>query len=685
MDNATQSTLHDTLKPNMASGSRCSGIDKPQGHLAASANYFVVDPGFLATASMRPYQRTHQDPIYRPLRIYTLDPAASRLDGAVALLNVPFERLSSGPAGSILEVVDWDQTTGQFNKPVDLDNPRILIESGRAPSPSDPMFRQQMVYAVCASTYNAFRLALGRDPCWGFPAKLGQAHPKLRIRPQAFYERNAYYDSSAGELKFGYFAADGDVQGRNRPHGRVFTCLSHDIIVHEMTHALLDGLRTRFRLPTHPDVSAFHEGFADLVAILMHFSYSDVVHAAIERSGARLETDALLLSLATQFGHTTGSSGSLRSAIDPAGLGQQEEGSVPRYDEVGNEPHERGSLLVTAIFEAFATVLRRKTKRYLRLARLAPGEVPGPELAEILADQAGALASQFLSICIRAIDYCPPLDLRFGEYLRAMVTADFDLVQDDPLGYREAIIGSFARHRIYADDVPDLAEDSLLWRPPDREMEPIEALHFKELRFAGDPGRAADETELRRQAEALGTYVMRPGYARAFGCALPGDVRLMGDHVDPAVVGSIRSLRRVGPNRQVTFDSVAEITQRRWCRQSSGTLSEFFGGSTVILGPDGRVRYVIRKSVTDPRRIQAQADYFDGKGDSKGWTKRGRRRHLPRSSICHLFGKKVDDPNQQQGGGHYERQRTETPPGHDENRGDGSGSRGCGAVYGRGQ
>lgn len=643
MDDTTQLIPDGTVKPDMAPGSPCSEIDKAQGDLAASANYFVVDPVFLATNSMQPYQRAHLDPLHRPLRIYTLDPTASRLDGAVATLNLPFERLSSGPVSSILEVVDWDETTGQFNKPVDLDDPRILIESGRVPSPSDPMFRQQMVYAVCTSTYNAFRLALGRDPCWGFRARLGQACPKLRIRPQAFYERNAYYDSSVGELKFGYFDADENVQGRNRPQGRVFTCLSHDIIVHEMTHALLDGLRTRFRLPTHPDVAAFHEGFADLVAMLMHFSYSDVVHAAIERSGAKLETDALLLSLASQFGHTTGSGGPLRSAINTAGLGQHEERCIQGYDEAGDEPHARGSLLVTAIFEAFATVLRRKTKRYLRLARLAPGEAPGPELAEILADQASELASQFLSICIRAIDYCPPFDLRFGEYLRAVITADFDLVQDDPFGYREAIIDSFARRRIYADDVPDLAEDSLLWRPPDIEMEPIEALHFKNLRFAGDPGRAADETELRRQAEALGAYVMRPRYAQAFGCALPGDAQLKGDHVDPAVVGSIRSLRRVGPDRQVTFDTVAEITQRRWCRQSSGILSEVFGGSTVILGPDGRVRYVIRKSVKDQRRIQAEADYLDSKSDSKGWTKRGRRLHLPRSSRCQLFGQKVDE------------------------------------------
>jgi hypothetical protein len=646
VDNATQPILHNTLKPNVASGSLRSEFSRAQGNVAASANYFVVDPVFLATASMQPYQRTHQDPIWRPLRIYTLDPAASRLDGAVATLKVPFERLSSGPVGSILEVVDWNETTGQFNKPVDLDDSRILIESGQTPSPSDPMFRQQMVYAVCSSTYNVFRQALGRDPCWGFHARLGQACPKLRIRPQAFSDRNAYYDSSSGELRFGYFGADGDVQGRNRPHGRVFTSLSHDIIVHEMTHALLDGLRTRFRLPTHPDVAAFHEGFADLVAVLMHFSYSDVVHTAIERSGAKLETDALLLSLASQFGHTTGSGGPLRSAIDPAALGQHEERGIRRYDEVGDEPHERGSLLVTAIFEAFATVWRRKTKQYLRLARLAPGEAPSPELAKILADQASALASQFLSICIRAIDYCPPFDLRFGEYLRAVVTADFDLVPDDPFGYREAIIDAFARRRIYADDVPDLAEDSLLWRPPEREMEPIEALHFKELRFAGDPGRAADETELRRQAEALGAYVMQPGNARAFGCALPGDVRLKGDRVDPAIVGSIRSLRRIGPDRQVTFDIVAEITQRRWCKQNSGAVSETFGGSTVILGPDGRVRYVIRKSVTDQSRIQAQAGNLDGKDDSKGWTTRGRRRQLPRSRICHLFEQKVDDVQQ---------------------------------------
>ena len=116
MDDTTQLIPDGTVKPDMASGPPCSKIDNARDDLAASANYFVVDPVFLATACKQPYQRTQQDPLHRPLKIYTLDPTASRLDGAVATLKVPFERLSSGPVGSILEVVDWDETTGQFQQ-----------------------------------------------------------------------------------------------------------------------------------------------------------------------------------------------------------------------------------------------------------------------------------------------------------------------------------------------------------------------------------------------------------------------------------------------------------------------------------------------------------------------------------------------------------------------------------------
>lgn len=49
------------------------------------------------------------------------------------------------------------------------------------------------------------------------------------------------------------------------------------------------------------------------------------------------------------------------------------------------------------------------------------------------------IASQFLAVCIRAIDYCPPIDITFGKYFRAVITADLDLVPDDQLGLSQSM------------------------------------------------------------------------------------------------------------------------------------------------------------------------------------------------------------------------------------------------------
>src|SRR5690606_24821664 len=96
-----------------------------------------------------PYQRRRSDPLYRPLRIYTIDPSASRLDGAVATIDVPWEPLRPGPAGRLFVVDNRDLALGIPYRCADLDDPHVLLADGYAPSPSDPRFHQQMVYAVC--------------------------------------------------------------------------------------------------------------------------------------------------------------------------------------------------------------------------------------------------------------------------------------------------------------------------------------------------------------------------------------------------------------------------------------------------------------------------------------------------------------------------------------------------------
>lgn len=595
----------------------------------------------------RPYEHTADDPLYRPLRIYTVDPGESRDVGSEASLNVPWEPLHPGPVGHLLEVDNTDGADGMRYRRVDLDEHKLVLEQGIAPTPADARFHQQMTYAVCSTVYHTFRRALGRDLSWGFEPRAAPRGPddeqddgqdaaageRLRVMPYAMDERNAYYDKADGTLRFGYYRADEHVAGTNLPRGTVFTSLSHDIVAHEMTHALLDGLRAHFALPTGPDVLAFHEALADLVALFQHFSYREVVEGALRRSRGDLRSASLLVDIGRQFGHTTAGNDrapALRTAFNVAAAA----GRPRRYDPA-LKTHELGSVLVGAVFAAFVVLFERKTERYRLLATggtgtLPPGEIPAV-LRSVLAEEASQLASQFLAICIRAVDYCPPVDVEFGEYLRALVTADRDLVRDDRWNYRAALIAAFKERDIFPRGVRFLAEDALLWDRPRREVREVLGLSFAELRFRGDPGRVASRSELRRQACELGRLVSRAENLDLFGLTPPRTDARGG--VDLPCVESVRSSRRVGPDGQVVFDLVAEVTQRREVPDPDGAF-DFYGGATVILDPGGRVRFVVSKSVLNDERVERQREFLRGAG-AQYWTRQAGRR-APRTAPFRL-------------------------------------------------
>jgi hypothetical protein len=202
------------------------------------------------------------------------------------------------------------------------------------------------------------------------------------------------------------------------------------------------------------------------------------------------------------------------------------------------------------------------------------------------------------------------VDIKLGEFLRAMLTADRDLVPDDPWAYREALIDAFAARGIYPDNVVHLSEEALVWKPLPRELPCIEKLSFRELKFAGDPASPANRAELERQACALGEVITRPQNLELFGLIAPWDPRLAGGRVTLPCVQSIRTARRVGPDGQIVFDLVAEVTQGRFVRDHiTGAEAEFTGGATVILGPNGEFRYVIVKSILNRRRLEEQLDF----------------------------------------------------------------------------
>lgn len=551
---------------------------------------YKISPGMTLGATVRPYERKQDDPVTRPLRVFAVDPSVQKAEGCIATIHVPYEPLQPGPLGRLFEVECADGDI--LFSPLDLNSPRILINNGLSPSVPNPAFHQQMVYAVASSVYATFRSALGRSIVWGFD-ETNQTAPDgprpLKLRPHVASEgANAGYYKEYGEIRFGY------AEDRNLPGGRVFACLSHDIVAHEMTHALIDGIRSRFTIPTNGDVLGFHEGLSDLIALFHHFLYPEVLAAQIRKVGLDVERSGLLTRIAENFG---------LSAIGPAAI-RSAAAEKLRY-RMDLEPHEMGSVLLNAVFDAFVKIYRRKTERYIRLAGPQTPGFYSEDLVQILAEKASALARSFLDICIRGIDYCPPVDLELGEYLRAIVTADHSLVPDDPQGYREALIESFGRHGITPSGVIHLSEDALLWRGPARQLPPIAELSFRNLRFDGDPAVPASPDELRRQATALGAYVSQPYHCDEFGL-MPAD----GDNVDPPCIQSIRTTRRVGPDGQVLFDLVAEVTQRRIIvDKDTGMSAKFVGGSTILIGPRGEFRYVISKNVQSQRRIDNQVAF----------------------------------------------------------------------------
>lgn len=415
-------------------------------------------------------------PPARRLRIYALDPSIGKELATAsvhqATVRVPWddEPLSSpllpGPVGEYVEIVDVDPASRRIYDPVDLNAKQLLAQDGLAPSEGDPQFHQQMVYAVAMTTIKNFERALGRRalwaPCWDEDKKKYVEVRRLRIYPHALRTANAYYSPEKVALLFGYFAAEGEQLNSSSAGSMVFTCLSSDIIAHEMSHALLDGLHRRFQEASNPDVPAFHEAFSDIVALFQHFELTELVAFEIGKTRGLVTASNLLGGLAKQFGEGSGRAGPLRNYLDAAGAELDYKTTM--------SPHERGSILVFAVYDAFLAIVAKRIADLTHLATGGSGILPEgalhPGLVDGLTQQVTKTAGQVLNMCIRALDYCPPVDITFGEYLRAIITADVDLFPDDPMSYRLAFMQAFRKWESLPKDVRTVSAETLSWSGP---------------------------------------------------------------------------------------------------------------------------------------------------------------------------------------------------------------------------
>lgn len=544
-------------------------------------------------------------PARRPLKIFAFDPMLGRRRLNRITIDVPFEPLDPGPSGTKVQVIDYDGTRGVFYEPVDLEDRQLLMNGGLDPTESDPRFHQQMAYAVTMKVLDTFEQALGRSLMF-------RESQRLRIFPHAFHGANAYYDPALCATLYGHFRADARNPGSSLPGQTVFACLSQDIVAHETTHAILDRLHGHYLEPTNPDVLAFHEGFADIVAILQHFSFPEILRETISTTRTDLRAADALLALAQEFGHATGTGKALRSARDDK--------IAPDLYRTAFEPHERGGVLVAAIFDAFFEVYQRRIRDLVRLATGGSGVLPAGDLHPVLVNrvslEAARTARTFLDMCIRALEYLPPCDVTFGDFLRALVTADMELVDSDELEQRNELIEAFRRRGIYPRNVVSLAPESLTWEaadagfprlPAGSTVDPLMAA----MRVMERPRRSEWATDLPQDPRAATSKWA--SQLHAYATANAGVL-----HLDPELtirVTGFHSLFRVAPNGRLHVENVVRFTQEMEPAETIRAIDprraeesdepddllggvRYRGGTTVIATVDGQVKYVISKPLS---------------------------------------------------------------------------------------
>jgi hypothetical protein len=547
----------------------------------------------------------HSLPNSRTLTVIAQDPSI-KFRGQILTteLTGPAEELLAGPCGYRVNVIDYDASTGTLYKPMiygrsldgKYEDPFAFKQSRRTSVRArrlqqrlleDPRFHAQNVYAIAMRTLAQFEFALGRRCAWGFDGH------QIHMVPHAFADANAFYSRDDRAIYF--------MGGDGKP---IFTCLSHDIVAHETTHALLDGLRRRYTEPSTPDQAAFHEAFADVVAVLSMFSLPDVVDAGLDLASAGLSNlisskllergvlmQSVLFGLAEQMGPELSAvrGDALRRSVNlPPGKPYM---SAQLYPEFG-EPHRRGELLVAAVLNAALDIW------LARVAKIGP-VAPGKKDRSIVRDEGARVAGHLLTMAIRALDYCPPTDLTFSDYLSALLTIDREVVpDDDKYGYRKSLLKNFNDYGIQQAGETDVDGT---WKRCDEELI-YSRSHYNSMLH--EP-----QEVFRFIWENRSTLKIDPD-----------------SYVE---VQSVRPAVRVGPDGFVLHETVAEYIQILTLQANElkkrlgiippkgidpGRRIRIFGGGALIFDEYGQLKYQIANRIENTKHQQARLDYLGESG-----------------------------------------------------------------------
>jgi len=553
-------------------------------------------------------------PATRRMTVIAQDPSIRRPDGRIlmAAIDVPAEDLMPGPIGYRVQVVDYDASTGRYRGahalPVSAEDEPKAWAAGDPAIAGDFRFHAQNAYALVMKTLARFEFALGRRVGWSF-----KVH-QLKVAPNGLMDANAFYSRRDEGLVFGYFPGRG---GKT-----VHTCLSHDIVVHETTHALLDALRERYLDPSDPDQAAFHEGYADVIALLSVFSQVELVAELLRRGPGGRETledehvlaaalgETILFGLAEQMGdemNAVRGDALRRSARIKPG---QDWLNDPEF----KEPHRRGEILVAAVMNGFLEAWT---------SRLQAAKAPEQKrhVLRRVAEEGCDIANALATMWIRALDYMPPVHLRFGDALSAAITADLEARPDDSrFQLRRHMLASFAAYGIEPASTREDAPGA--WRHEPGRMN-YERVRFESMRTDKDEVFRFLWHNRRKLALREGAYTevlsVRPcirvgidGFtlhetvAEYYQVArlTPAELGQKGIALPPEYVAELERARSdTQARREQSLRAAGEAADAQ-AEPETDAVTPVYGGGVLIFDEYGKLKYHVHNDVFGSRQTQ---------------------------------------------------------------------------------
>jgi hypothetical protein len=427
-------------------------------------------------------------------------------------------------------------------------------------------------------------VALGREVKWAFPGE------QLLVVPRAGALENAFYHRESRSLQF-YFGELAGQRGRT-----VYSALSQDIVAHETTHAIVDGIAPDLYDAMSAESLAIHEGLADITAALLSMRNRESFGQAQAQSPEALrdlQQSSRFSRIAEEFGKWRGHGDALRDVCNRKTLDPDEPDDARRVDT--SSPHSLSEVLSGILFDVFRNEVGAlpddpKLREEIR--------INARQIHDPARWQAAYAVNRLLSLIYKGLDWLPPGEASFAELIRAMVVADQAYLPRHPAARGMLLRCARERHVLRGK------------LPKDATLGLVEGNHDNLFSL------------LRSSSEARREFVDRHRETLGIPPAAPVRVvcRMSALYEPPLIPDPTRSesffLSPVVTRRELAAQSELLLVKLRWKSTEPndlggawGRMRRFKAGATVVLDPEGCVRAVLRAGA-DPRQVERRSGFL---------------------------------------------------------------------------